>query len=150
MLRRASGNMYKQGWKNLFTWNPLGGGPCFHDCGYCYSTRMQKQNEVVGNAYSGDFRLSKSIDDNHGENRTIFVSSMTDLFANNVPSNLINDILDKCKSFNNKYLFQSKNPQRFLEFTYPNKTILATTIESDRVYKDTNAPNPNDRVTYCV
>ena len=51
-----------------------------------------------------------------GEGNFIFVGSSTDEWAANVPSEWIVQVLDYCDGFDNSYLFQSKNPARFLEY----------------------------------
>lgn len=69
----------------------------------------------------------------------------TDEWAANVPSEWIEQVLDYCDGFDNRYLFQSKNPPRFLEYLgHPvmKKSVLCTTIETNRFYPDImrNAP----------
>ena len=73
------------------------------------------------------------------EGNFIFVGSSTDEWAANVPSEWIEQVLDYCDGFNNRYLFQSKNPARFLEYLdHPvmKKSVLCTTIETNRFYPD--------------
>lgn len=89
---------------------------CYHDCSYCYVKIMNKtqteehldKNELKTKLYKDNF---------------IFVGSGIDLFAQNISSNWIKRTLYKCYEANNnlfgdenRYLFQSKNPRRFLEF----------------------------------
>lgn len=52
-----------------------------------------------------------------GEGNFIFVGSSTDEWAANVSSEWIEQVLDYCDGFDNRYLFQSKNPARFLMMT---------------------------------
>lgn len=90
----------------------------------------------------------------------IFVGSTTDMFANAVPSKDILTTLNHCYESNttifsedkNKYLFQSKNPRRFLEFkdhTIFEDSVLCTTIETNRWYEKImgNCPLIEDRVS---
>jgi len=60
---------------------------------------------------------------------------MTDLFARGVLDEDIMHVLNRCRfSPDNTYLFQTKNPARFLKFTenaYPRNVIFCTTIETD-------------------
>ncbi|MDI6737875.1 MAG: hypothetical protein QME12_05165 [Nanoarchaeota archaeon] len=79
-----------------------------------------------------------------GTNNYIFVGSSTDMFAENVSSEWIKRVLEYCFKFNNRYLFQSKNPLRFQEFLthfVGKDVVLATTIETDKEdIKLSNAP----------
>ena len=82
--------------------------------------------------------------------RIIFVGSSVDLWAANVPDEWILKVLDYSERFDNCYLFQSKNPTRFLEFTsHPvfRKSVFCTTLETNRWYPDVmnNSPKPDDR-----
>lgn len=141
---KEGSNMY--GWINK-TWNPIR-GECPHKCQYCYMKRFKV----------GKLRLDeKSLKDNLGEGNTIFVGSSCDMFAKNIPDDWIERVLLHCQIYDkNTYLFQSKNPDRFLYFdrvnlyNFPRKVILGTTIESDRVYfldkKKPLAPEPHLRV----
>ncbi|MCM1139849.1 MAG: hypothetical protein NC453_14875 [Muribaculum sp.] len=84
-----------------------------------------------------------------GTGNFIFVGSSNDPWAKEVPDDWIAAMLDHCAKFDNRYLFQSKNPGRFLQFIgHPafQKAVFCTTIESNRRY-DTmgNAPDVNDR-----
>ena len=65
----------------------------------------------------------KELKVNLGEGNFIFVGSSTDEWAANVPSEWIEQVLDYCDGFNNRYLFQSKNPARFLEYLEKNHTL---------------------------
>ena len=142
-LNKPIGNMYKF---VTHTWNAIK-GQCIHNCDYCYMksnwTRFPKQNIL---------RLDeKTLKDNLGENRFIFVGSSTDMFADNVPKEWIIRTLKYCRQFpKNKYLFQTKNPKRFWEFInyFPKDSLLCATIESNRDYNITKAPGVKERVSY--
>jgi len=74
-----------------------------------------------------------------GQGNSIFIGSGTDLFAENVSGDWITRTLDYADKFDNKYLLQSKNPERILEFSgHPiiKKSVVCTTIETNRYYKD--------------
>lgn len=134
-------NKVKQG-SNMYawathTWNPIN-GKCMHDCSYCYMKVFP----------IGELHISeKHFKDNLGKGNTIFVGSSTDMFADNVPKNWISDVLKYCCGFDNKYLFQTKNPIRFKEFIkeIPKKSILGITLERE-VSSPSKAPQPFDRV----
>jgi len=73
--------------------------------------------------------------ENLGTGKFIFVGSSIDMWASDVPSEWIESVLVYCCSFpDNKYLFQSKNPERFFDFLdkMPPNRVLATTIETNR------------------
>jgi protein gp37 len=133
-LNKQKGNMYSD---ITHTWNPLG-GKCLHDCAYC-STHKLSSKPVIAAKYSGEIRLANSVYDNLGKGKTIFVCAQNDLFAAGVDQFMIERILNQCRRFpDNIYHFQTKNPDRFNEFTdlFPKNSILCTTIETNRWYQD--------------
>jgi DNA repair photolyase len=97
-----------------------------------------------------DLRLDeKELKRNLGQGNFIFVGSSTDMWSPNVPGGWIADVLYHIyqSSDNNKYLFQSKNPQRFIkayDWLKPN-FVLGTTIESNRDHGISHAPKISDR-----
>jgi hypothetical protein len=129
------------------TWNPLG-GVCEHSCKYCFTNPLKERFPVLREKYSGELWLDeKAIKKNLGKGHFWFVCSCNDLFAENVPAWMIEKVLEHCWKFENKYLFQSKNPSRFtaFHFNFPPASILATTLESD-IHNFSNAPDFDDRV----
>jgi len=140
-MNKARGNMYP--WVT-HTWNPVR-GKCPHQCTYCY---MRKYWNKLGNLRL----IEKEFKTNLGEGNIIFVGSSIDMFAESIPENWIIRVLGYCKKFENEYLFQSKNPERFFDFIdyFPKNTILGTTIETNRDYGLTNAPNPFQRTVAMV
>ena len=132
------------------TWNPLG-GECPHKCIYCYVENL-KRFPVIQEKYSGKIRLDeKAMTKNLGKNNFWFVCSMNDLFADNVPIEYIVEILNICNLYpKNKYLFQTKNPKRFIEFEnyFPKNSIFCITVETEYYHNIGNkAPSPLQR---CV
>jgi DNA repair photolyase len=133
------------------TWNPLA-GECPHKCKYCYVNSWKKRSEVHRKKYSGELRLDENaMKKSVGKGKKYFVCSMNDLFANNVPSEMIQAVIDRCNQFpDNKYLFQTKNPARIRHFTEQlqrrNFTVCVT-IESD-IWHDAmgEAPPPKERL----
>jgi hypothetical protein len=139
-----NGNMYE----GVVTWNPLG-GKCLHDCSYC-STNTLRRFPCVAEKYSGEIRLTKDVTKRFaGKPKTIFVAAQNDLFAEGVESGFIRRVLLQCHFYQqHTYLFQSKNPIRFMEFRdfYPEESIFCTTIETNRTYPQMgNTPTPHDR-----
>jgi DNA repair photolyase len=72
-----------------------------------------------------------------GQDNTIFVGSSCDLFADAIPYEWIEKTLVHCSQFrHNKYLFQTKNPARIMNFLHliPANSVVCTTIETNRFY----------------
>ena len=121
-LRPQTGNMYSF---ITHTINMIK-GKCSHDCVYCYMKRF-KQNPI---------RLDeKELKANLGEDNFIFVGSSTDMWAPDVPQEWIELVLFACLRYpDNRYLFQSKRPDRFNGFTSllgKENVILGTTLETN-------------------
>ena len=96
---------------------------------------------------------------NLNEGQRIFVGSSTDMFAENIKSDWIERVSDYCAAYNEDkpqgkhiiYFFQSKNPQRILQFidhSVFKHAVVLTTLESNRDYPDImcNAPRIENRV----
>jgi len=84
---------------------------------------------------------------NLGEGNFIFVGSSTDMWCYQSLVNWILNTLAHCCKYKNRYLFQSKDPARFLRFIefMPDDYILGTTIETNRDYELSQAPTPEAR-----
>lgn len=139
-LNASKGNMYS--WVT-HTWNTVK-GKCPHDCSYCYMHRWGNQKPVRFD--------DKEIMTDLGAGHTIFVGSSCDLFANDIPDAWIAKTINRCLEFNNSYLFQSKNPQRFSDYfnhLYTD-TKFCTTIETNRFYPEImgNTPGAKDRAYF--
>lgn len=148
-LRVATGNMYKF---VTHTWNPIK-GVCYHQCRYCYMNVLRPKNYecapvMVDNEFEIDLNVGK----------VIFVGDGIDMFAENVPDEWILRVLEHCAGFNDQragqkkivFLFQSKNPSRFLQFLNHRvlkNAIIGTTIETNRYYPEimVNSPKIEDR-----
>jgi len=101
---------------------------------------VQNPVRLVESELSGDL----------GSGKVIFIGSSTDMFASNIPDDWIIRTLDYCSNYpDNEYLFQSKNPYRFLAFTdyFPINTTLTTTIETNREYNISSAPSIRNRIS---
>ena len=84
------------------TWNTIKGA-CPHDCSYCYMKRWGKQNP--------DRFDEKELKTDLGNGNFIFVGSSCDMFADDIPETWILRTLEHCFKYNNRYLFQTKNPK---------------------------------------
>ena len=133
-LNKSKGNMYKF---VTHTWNTIK-GECYHDCSYCFMKRWGKLNPVRFD--------EKELKTDLGENNFIFVGSSNDMFAENIPNDWIMNTLTKCNWYDNKYLFQSKNPARIDKYINDinREFYVCTTIETNRYYPEFmgNSPNP--------
>lgn len=151
-MNKSKGNMYEF---VTHTWNPLA-GECPHRCSYCSTNKLSSRYPVIKAKYSGEPRLDdRQMADNLGKDNFIFVCAQNDLFACGVPAEIIISILDKCCRYDNRYLFQTKNPDRILGFIDrlpPGKSVICTTIESDidyEVYSSIDAYS-NQRLRACA
>ena len=125
------------------TWNVVK-GKCPHDCSYCYMHRWGNQKPVRFD--------DKELLSDLGQKNTIFIGSSCDLFANDIPHEWIAKTIARCLDFDNTYLFQSKNPERFSDYfnhLYTD-TKFCTTIETNRVYHKFrgNTPGAKDRAYF--
>lgn len=131
-----------------FQWNPIK-GKCEHDCKYCYMKRWDNLKPI--RLVEKEFKEFERDMKKYGEEQFIFIGSSTDMFAENIPDVWIERVLEYCELYNNTYLFQSKNPKRFIDFQFPKKVVLGTTIESNRDYfKISKAPCIDDRVEAMI
>jgi hypothetical protein len=72
-----------------------------------------------------------------GMGNFIFIGSGCDMFAGDVHDDWIITTLNKANRFENKYLLQTKNPARFMNFLglmKPSKYLLCTTIETNLLF----------------
>ena len=82
------------------------------------------------------------------------MAAQNDLFAKGVPEDVIIAILDHCRKYpDNKYLFQSKNPERmwFMKKHFEGlNPVFCTTIETNRLYPKImqDCPSPITRARW--
>jgi len=105
-------------------WSPITG--CPHQCEYCYV-------KAYGNLpYKPELKTPFPA---LGSGKTIFVGHLCDMFAEGVTALMIREVLQHCNRYsNNEFVFQSKNPQRMLNYWnfFPEQTTFGTTIETNR------------------
>jgi hypothetical protein len=92
--------------------------------------------------------VEKELNEVLGVNNFIFVCSGTDLFADDVPAIWIDRVLQVCNNFpQNKYLFQTKNPKRFVSFKdkFPKQSFFGVTIETNEEFNLNKAPTRKSR-----
>lgn len=148
-MNNSTGNMYKFH-KKLCTYNPIK-GTCLHDCNYCFMKNMRRRFN-----HDPTLRLdAKELSCGLGSGKFVFVGSSTDDFAENVPSEWIDAVLNHLQDYSdNEYMLQTKNPARFLDFIdhkffkeRKDKLVLCTTIESDIDHQGVSkAPTIAERV----
>ena len=111
------------------SWNPVG-GECRINCPYCWAKKLIKTYKME--KYEGPARIyPKELLKKFRADDFIFVSDMRDLFESNVPSGLIQQVLDYIEKSPAKFLLLDKNPQRYLEFNLPDNCVPGATIETD-------------------
>ncbi len=136
MLKKQTGNMYEF---VTHMWSPIR-GKCSHDCSYCYMKKWGPQKPLHID--------EKDLMSDLGEGNFIFVCHTCDLFAADVSTEWILKVLGHLRYYpKNRYLLQSKNPKRFLDFgrEYPVDVLLGTTIETNRDIVKSNAPSLQER-----
>jgi DNA repair photolyase len=125
------------------TFNPIKG--CSHACCYCYLKDLEARYQ-----YNVSPRfVEEELRTNLGKDKVIFVGSASDMWGEWMDSLNIEKVLEHCRRFDNEYVFQSKNPARFLEFIerFPKKSMLGATIETDRyLERISEAPDISNRV----
>ena len=133
-MNKVNGDMYD--WID-YTWNPVKG--CQHDCKYCYLKSIFNFDMTP--------RLSQKTLDETLKGGSVFVGSSSDMFGEFIPSDWIRKSLNRCDDMFSTYILQTKNPKRYQEFlNYFDKFfVLGTTIESNRLYQISKAPNVNER-----
>jgi len=129
--------------RNGYTWNPISG--CHHACEWvmsdgqvaqCYAKTVAEK--VARKAYPHGFnhhyfnekRLSEPLKVKQPSG--IFLDSMSDLMAWNVPSEQIEMVLDVCKEASQHIFFLlTKNPVRLKQFTFPKNVWVGASSPPD-------------------
>ncbi|MDR2095755.1 MAG: hypothetical protein LBP76_09605 [Treponema sp.] len=141
-LNKVAGNMY--GWIT-HTYNVIK-GMCPHGCSYCYMKRWGKQSPTHFD--------EKELNTNLGSGNFIFIGSSCDMFADDIPGAWIVRTLDKANRHDNRYLLQSKNPGRFINYHAilpTEKYVLCTTIETNENFECMGkSPSPYDRIEAMI
>lgn len=125
-LNKSKGQMYSF---ITHTFNVIK-GKCPHACPYCYCKRYYSESHPQPELHLARKELKVDL----GEGNFIFVGSSCDMWAEAIPANWIELVLEKCQAHCNRYLFQSKNPGRFhaYDLLFPLHSVFGTTIESNR------------------
>ena len=69
------------------------------------------------------------------------------MWAENMPNEWIKQILEHCSKYDNRYLFQTKNPKNIRRILVP-KSYVCVTLETNRYYHEImqNCPTPDQRI----
>lgn len=127
-----------------WTWNPVTG--CTHGCPYCYAKEQAelhyrpKRIFPEGEEFTPHLweerlddptntKIPKELQDVPGGNY-VFVSSMGDLFGEWVPREWIDRVI-QVTNLNRQFvfIFLTKNPERYNEFSFPPNTLIGTTVD---------------------
>jgi DNA repair photolyase len=126
-------------------WSPIRG--CPHQCSYCYvrsRSALPEESTLRPEPWP-------NLGSGRGAPRTIFVGHLCDMWAEQVEREHILKVLEYCRRWpGNTYVFQTKNPERFLDFAdvLPQQRIVGTTIETNRAEllgRISKAPPPSKR-----
>lgn len=148
------------------TWNPVTG--CLHGCDYCYARRIadrfsshgerrdEREIHVLDERVYGEeseksepfpygfvptFHRYRLNEYEKKKGRTIFVCSMADLFGSWVPDSWIEEVFAACeKAPQHRYLFLTKNPQRYIDLALARKLPA-----KDNMWYGTTATTPDEK-----
>ncbi len=141
-MKKGIGNTYSGTYSSDHV---KGLGHCFFNCRYCHKNK--RFNKVAPHRLNED-----ALCEDLGSGLTVFVASGSDLCAPNITDHERLRVLDHCASYpDNTYWIQSKAPevltsnQMFLEHPVWACAYLGTTIETNRDYYLSQAPNVEQR-----
>jgi protein gp37/ParB-like chromosome segregation protein Spo0J len=122
-----------------WSWNPVTG--CKHDCPYCYARDItQRFTDAFPTGFAPTLlpaRLTApanmTVPAGAAQNmalRNVFTCSMADLFGRWVPREWIEAVLAQVRTHPEwNFLFLTKFPKRYAEFTFPENAWLGTTVD---------------------
>lgn len=141
-MRKGIGNTYSDTYSSDHV---KGLGHCFFNCRYCSKNKRFKK-------VAPHYLSEQALHENLGSDKIVFVASGSDICAPNITDHDRLRVLDHCASYSgNTYWIQSKAPevltskQMFLEHPVWACAYLGTTIETNRDYHLSQAPNVEQR-----
>jgi len=130
------------------TWNVVTG--CRHACIYCYARILAEGRLKHLKRYGDGFQAvnfhADELRRKFKPGSLVFVVDMGDLFGSWIPAEWIEAVIQRVwQSPDTDFLFLTKNPWRYHQFTFPPNAILGATIETNRNYNLTTADPPTAR-----
>ncbi len=112
-----------------YTINPIK-GMCKNDCWYCYAKRMYERFGWDKKIRVDD-KCLKDLDEIKKPSK-IFVGSMHDLFGDWIEDKFISGLIFYLSHYpQHIFIFLTKYPKRYSEFTFPSNCWLGTTITGE-------------------
>lgn len=133
------------------TYNPVG-GVCPYNCVYCWAKALIKRyghKKYSGKYYFVEGALKKKFK----AGSFVFLCDMLDLFAFNVPREIILKVLEIARNNpDSKFLLETKNPRRYSNFVkeFPDNVVLGVTVESNRDIPVSYAPKIYTRIEWLL
>jgi len=126
-----------------WSWNPVTG--CKFGCDYCYArTQALCHTQFYPQGFAPHFRPERlNAPANMGSptgasraDRSVFVSSMGDMFGDWVPQEWIDQVLEAVRAAPDwTFIFLTKNPARMVPIDWPDNAWVGTTVDRQaRVY----------------
>jgi protein gp37 len=143
-LREISGGLFFIMNKTKIEWcdytiNPIK-GLCLYACPYCYARKMYKRFHWKEEVTLRLDELNKI--EKIKEPSRIFLCSTHDLFGDWIPDKWIFDIITECHRYpQHTFLLLTKNPKRYLDFTFRGNFWLGQTVIKKEDYKEISNDN---------
>lgn len=122
-----------------YAWNPITG--CKHGCDYCYARRIFNQRRE---SFDPTFHQERLVEPaNEKKASVIFVGCYADVMGGWVPAEWIQQVIDSLVDWHT-FIFITKNPERYREFSFPDNVYLGVTVESpDKLWRFDEIQSPN-------
>jgi len=136
--------------------NPVGGA-CPYKCRYCWAIIQSKRFPKLQDKYSGPPTINY-----HAMYRRfltqplVFYGSMRDMFSDDVPAELLKEVLENIDGNAAEPFFLTKNAKRYylLRAMLPATAILGVTVETNQYptwkHEFSHAPVPMDRLEWLA
>ncbi len=129
-----------------FSWNPIGG--CEHDCEWqmsdghwtqCYAKTVAEgtAQKAFPQGFAAHYWRPHLLKEPRKLKETagIFLDSMSDLMAANVPAEQIEQVLDVCRECHwHRFFVLTKNAPRLLKFEWPSNCIVGVSMPPTRMH----------------
>ena len=110
-----------------YAWSPIEG--CNQGCTYCYA---RAEIEKIGNDFNKpQFFEERLVEPSQVKPCRIFVNHLSDIMGSWVPADWIKKVINVCRLLPaHEFIFMTKSPKRYFEFSFPDNCILGVTIET--------------------